>query len=245
MNNKPTDPNNGNNQNPNNLPQSPFFNKNAQRLWIVLGVVVLLMFIVIFGQPNNVPRSNRVTLDQLASRIEAGDVQAMVVRGGSDVIIELDNGTTLYYYKDPQTNLLLALQDVYGVTSEQLSAVEFAEQQGDNTSNLLLQLMIGIVPTVIIVWLLWRMMRSVRTGQDQAMSFGRSRARVVRDVERPQVTFCRCGRRGRGQAGTGGSRRVPERAGEVHPPGRAYSQGRADGRPPRDRQDADGARGGW
>jgi cell division protease FtsH len=32
-------------------------------------------------------------------------------------------------------------------------------------------------------------MRSVRMGQDQAMSFGRSRARVNRDMERPQVTF--------------------------------------------------------
>src|SRR5690606_27748751 len=40
-----------------------------------------------------------------------------------------------------------------------------------------------------IIWLLWRMMRSVRSGQDQAMSFGRSRARVTRDMERPQVTF--------------------------------------------------------
>ncbi|HQU36509.1 MAG TPA: hypothetical protein PLR65_07985, partial [Anaerolineales bacterium] len=109
--------------------------------------------------------------------------------GGSDVLIALDNGTALYYYKDPQTDLLAALQNVYGVSSEQLAAVEFAEQQGDNTSSLLLQLMIGIIPTIIIVWLLWRMMSSVRTGQDQAMSFGRSRARVVRDVERPQVTF--------------------------------------------------------
>ena len=188
MNNKPTDPNGGGN-NPNNLPQSPFFNKNAQRLWIVLGVVVLLMFIVIFGQPNNVPRSNRITLDQLASRIESGDVQSILIRGGTDVLIELDNGSTLYYYKDPMSDLLGPLQEVYGVTPEQLAAVEFAEQQGDNTSNLIFQLMIGIVPTIIIVWLLFRMMRSVRGSQDQAMSFGRSRARVVRDVERPQVTF--------------------------------------------------------
>jgi len=45
------------------------------------------------------------------------------------------------------------------------------------------------VPTLLIIWLLWRMMRSVRTGQDQAMSFGRSRARVTRDMVRPQVTF--------------------------------------------------------
>ncbi|MFN8376836.1 MAG: ATP-dependent zinc metalloprotease FtsH, partial [Anaerolineae bacterium] len=51
------------------------------------------------------------------------------------------------------------------------------------------QLMVVVVPTLIIIWLLWRMMRSVRMGQDQAMSFGRSRARVTRDMERPQVTF--------------------------------------------------------
>jgi cell division protease FtsH len=41
----------------------------------------------------------------------------------------------------------------------------------------------------LIIWLLWRMMRSVRGSQDQALSFGRSRARVTRDMERPQVTF--------------------------------------------------------
>ena len=46
-----------------------------------------------------------------------------------------------------------------------------------------------MVPILIIVWFLWRMMRSMRAGQDQAMSFGRSKPRVSRDMERPQVTF--------------------------------------------------------
>jgi len=185
VNNKPTDPNGGGN--PNNTP-SPFFNKNAQRLWIVLGVVVLVMFVIIFGQPNSVPRNNRVTLDQVASRVIAGDVDSIVVRGGSDVLVELNNGTSLYYYKSPESDLFADLER-YGVSNEQLSAVQYAEQQGDNTTGLIFQLMIALIPTLVIVWLLWRMMRSVRTGQDQAMSFGRSRARVVRDMERPQVTF--------------------------------------------------------
>src|SRR5690606_28512789 len=86
------------------------------------------------------------------------------------------------------TDLFSALE-TFGVTQEELSQIEFTERQGDNTSSLILQLFIAVVPTLIIVWLLWRMMRSVRSGQDQALSFGRSRARVVRDVERPQVTF--------------------------------------------------------
>jgi cell division protease FtsH len=181
VNNKPSDPSSNNSN-------SPFANRNAQRLWIVLGVVVLLLFVVVFGQPSNIPKGNKITLDQLASNIEQGNVVSIQVRGGSDVFIELRNGSNVYLYKERETNLFQSLQ-TYGLTPEEFQAVEYQELQGDNTTGLLFQLLVAIVPTLIIVWLLWRMMRSVRTGQDQALSFGRSRARVVRDMERPQVTF--------------------------------------------------------
>src|SRR5690606_10943172 len=111
-----------------------------------------------------------------------------LVRGGSDVLVELRNGSQAYLYKQPELDLLQTLTN-YGITPEQFQQFEYEQQQGDNTTGLLFQLLVAIVPTLIIVWLLWRMMRSVRTGQDQALSFGRSRARVVRDMERPQVTF--------------------------------------------------------
>jgi len=180
--NKPSDPS------PNNS-NSPFANRNAQRLWIVLGVVVLLLFVVIFGQPNNIPgRNNRMTVDQLASNIKQGNVTAITVRGGNDVFIDLRTGSAAYLYKERESDLFDMLAS-YGVSVEDWEPIEYSEQQGDNTTGLLFQLLVAIVPTLIIVWLLWRMMRSVRTGQDQALSFGRSRARVVRDMERPQVTF--------------------------------------------------------
>ncbi|MDX2161090.1 MAG: ATP-dependent zinc metalloprotease FtsH [bacterium] len=182
MSNKPPEtPNNNNNQ-------SPFANRNAQRLWLVLGVIVLILFIVVFGQPNNVPRGSSITLDQLASYVKDGDVSEITVRGGNDVFITLTNGGQAWYYKERETNLPTLLQ-LYGVTPDQWSQVEFSERPGDNMSTLVFQLLIAVIPTLLIVWLLWRMMRSVRTGQDQALSFGRSRARVVRDMERPQVTF--------------------------------------------------------
>ncbi|MEP7291267.1 MAG: ATP-dependent zinc metalloprotease FtsH [Chloroflexota bacterium] len=182
MNNKPSDPQNSNNSN------SPFANRNAQRIWLVVGIVVLLLFVVIFGQPNSAPKGNTISLDRLVEQIQAGNVTAVQVRGGNDVFVEMRNGTTSYYYKERETDLFAALQ-TFGVTAEQFGRVEFTERQGDNTTGLVFQLLVAVVPTLIIVWLLWRMMRSVRTGQDQAMSFGRSRARVVRDMERPQVTF--------------------------------------------------------
>ncbi|MFN8531420.1 MAG: ATP-dependent zinc metalloprotease FtsH [Anaerolineae bacterium] len=184
MSNKPPEsPNNNNNQ-------SPFANRNAQRLWLVLGVIVVILFFVVFGQPSNTPRGSSITLDQLAAYIKNGDVNQIIVRGGNDVFISLTNGTQAWYYKERETDLFSSLQN-YGVTSEDWvnSHVEFSERPGDNTTTVLFQLMVAIIPTLLIVWLLWRMMRSVRTGQDQALSFGRSRARVVRDMERPQVTF--------------------------------------------------------
>ncbi len=172
----------------NNTPNSPFAGKNAQRVWLIVGVIVLLLFVVIVGQPNSAQRGNRVSLDQLAEFIRQGNVAQILVRGGTDVFIELRNGQNVFYYKERETNIFQALT-AFGVDEETLSRVEFQEAPGDNTSNFVFQLLIAVVPTLIIVWLLWRMMRSVRSGQDQAMSFGRSRARVVRDMERPQVTF--------------------------------------------------------
>jgi cell division protease FtsH len=173
---------------PQNGSNSPFSGRNAQRVWVLIGIAAIVLFIFIAGQPNNRQRGTPITLDALANYIEQGNVASIEVRGGTDVYIDLRTGGAAYYYKEDETNLFQALQ-AFGVTNAQLERVEFSETPGDNTGTLLFQLLIGIVPALIIVWLLWRMMRSVRTGQDQAMSFGRSRARVVRDMERPQVTF--------------------------------------------------------
>jgi cell division protease FtsH len=181
VNNRPPPDNNENNN-------SPFSNKNAQRLWIIMGVVVLLLFVLTFGSPGNFQSSNRITLNQLAQQAQRGNIESITVRGGQDALIEFRNGTNATYYKERETDLFDSLR-TFGVTDAQLQRITYAEEQGDNTSGLMFQLLIAVVPTLIIIWLLWRMMRSVRSGQDQAMSFGRSRARVTRDMERPQVTF--------------------------------------------------------
>ncbi|MAS34836.1 MAG: cell division protein FtsH [Anaerolineaceae bacterium] len=153
-----------------------------------MGVVVLLLFVLTFGSPGNFQNTNRISLNELAQQVQRGNVEAVTVRGGQDVIVEFRNGTTATYYKERETELFDSLR-TFGVSDTEIQRLQFYEQQGDNTSGLLFQLLIAIVPTLIIIWLLWRMMRSVRSGQDQAMSFGRSRARVTRDMERPQVTF--------------------------------------------------------
>ena len=180
VNNRPTQ--DGNNDN------SPFSGRNAQRLLIGMGVVVLILFVLTMGSQSNFQSSNRIPLNELATQIQRGNVEKLIVRGGQDVYVQFFSGLTAYYYKERESDLFEHLR-AYGVSDAQLQSISYAPQPGDNTGGLVIQLLIAVVPTIIIIWLLWRMMRSVRSGQDQAISFGRSRARVTRDVERPQVTF--------------------------------------------------------
>src|SRR5262245_20809310 len=165
VNNRPSDPQNDNN--------SPFPNRNAQRFWLILGAVILLLFLFAFATPGNLSSGNRISLDLFAQYVKRGDVDKVSVRGGQDVAIDLHNGTRVSYYKERETNLFDALK-TFGVTNDQIAAFTYEELPGDNTSGILFQLLIAVVPTLLIIWLLWRMMRSVRTGQDQALSFGRS-----------------------------------------------------------------------
>ena len=167
-----------------------FSGANSQRIGIIVLIVIGLMMLLVFTSQQQGNR-NRLPLTDLAAEVERGIVESITVRGGQEIeitYIESENRPPANSYKSESTDLLRTL----GFDSaEELSAtnIVYREEPGDNTSAIIFQILLGVLPIIIIVWFLWRMMRSVRSGQDQAMSFGRSRARVSRDMERPQVTF--------------------------------------------------------
>lgn len=167
--------------------KSPFNNPNAQRMWIVLGIIVLVMFLLVFNGPRNNTADN-LPMNQLASDIRQGKVDEVIVRGSTDVFVTYTDGSQKTAYKDPSSHFYEQM-DALDVPGTALENLTYVDQPGDNSQALIFQILIGVVPILIIVWFLWRMMRSMRVGQDQAMSFGRSKPKVSRDMERPQVTF--------------------------------------------------------
>ncbi len=174
----------------NNGGGGPFNGKNTQRFWIIAIVVVSVLFLLtLVNQNNRQGVGNNATLNEVVEEIQAGNVTSITTRGSERVIVELrGQNEPLNMYKDPQQDLIETLM-AYGVTTEQLNSFDYDPQPGDETASILFQIFLAVGPLLIIVWLLWRMMRNVRGGQDQAMNFGRSKARVARDVERPQVQF--------------------------------------------------------
>jgi cell division protease FtsH len=180
-NNKPP---NGDDNDPNNNGNSPLSNPNAQRIWLILGVIVLVMFFLMFTN-SNTNRGETISINELAADARSGQIDTIFQRDSSELFIQYKDNRSASAFIPPQTDLLQTL----GYDGIEEAPFLYVPEPGDNSQAILFQILIGVVPIIIIVWFLWRMMRSVRVGQDQAMNFGRSRARVSRDVERPQVTF--------------------------------------------------------
>jgi cell division protease FtsH len=183
--NHPTsDPQRDKQPDPNHRDPSPWSNPNTQRVLVIMGVIaVFVFFVMMLGRPPS--SSNLISLNELAAAVQQGQVKSITERGGQDLYITYINGGTASSYKPADTDLLRIL----GFNSVQDANFQYIAQPGDNTQTILFNVLLAVLPILIIGWFIWRMMRSVRGSQDQAINFGRSRARVSRDMERPQVTF--------------------------------------------------------
>jgi cell division protease FtsH len=163
---------------------SPFATPGAQRLWLFLGFIVILMFLFMFSNSGR-PGGNQISLNELGAAVRQGDVATVIERGSTELEVVFKDGTRRMAYKSPGTDLL----ELLGYPDVSRAPFEYKAEPGDNSQAIILNILLFALPTFVLIWFLWRMMRSMRNGQDQALNFGRSRARVSRDMERPQVTF--------------------------------------------------------
>jgi len=168
--------------------KSPFGNPNSQRMWIVLGIIVLAMFLLVFNGRAGFQAGAGLPINELAAEISRGRVDRVEERGGTELKVIFTDQTSKTAYKSQYSDFY-ELMGALNVSQSALANVNFVPHPTDDTPSIIFQIVLGVVPILIIVWFLWRMMRSMRAGQDQALSFGRSKPRVSRDMERPQVTF--------------------------------------------------------
>jgi cell division protease FtsH len=157
---------------------------NISRILLIVGLIILsvLAFQFLAGQLTG---SSRITMPELAEQVNKGEVNSIVV-SGDELEIELSNGDLAVSRKEPNTSLYETL-NLLGVDGEALAAVDI-EIVGPGILSVMGDVLVYILPIVVIGWLALTMMRTMRGSQDQAMSFGRSRAKLT-NVDHPTVTF--------------------------------------------------------
>lgn len=149
--------------------QTKNMNKNTRNILVL--VVVLLVAAVFMVNGNKKEKVENVSISKVAEEVQAGNVEKITVEGDKVTVTPKDDkAPTQVAYKETSANL----KD-YGIDS---AKVTIEPQPVDDSSTQWLDIALTVVPLVLIVALFFFMTRQAQGSNNQAMSFGKSRARL-------------------------------------------------------------------
>lgn len=147
-------------------------------IFIIILVAGIFIFYTVFNttkpQPAEVPISEVITLS------ESSQIKGISIDGDKLTVTKTD-GTQIVTYKE--SNATLADYTKLGLVTTGVE-ITSANNSGINWGSIL----INFLPLVLIAVLLYLFFRSARGANNQAMRFGRSRARLF-PANKPTVTF--------------------------------------------------------
>jgi cell division protease FtsH len=154
---------------------------------LVLLILILIITVLVFQFRGAAPQPERLYFNELAEKIKTGDVKRIVV-DDNDVEIILASGDSAFSRMEPTKTFVEQLLDL-GVAPEDLSPekVELEIKQPSNLNNII-SLITYILPVLLVFGLLYLMLRQAQGTNNQALSFGKSRARMFTG-DQPTVTF--------------------------------------------------------
>jgi cell division protease FtsH len=160
-------------------------NANWRKNGLVYVLIVVAVAVLFYSASQSTERPDEKGLTEVAALIRSGDVSRIVV-AGDQLTVELDNKTSFISQKEEDVNLTTSLTRL-GVTPEQLSQVELKISPPSDMSGWLTVLG-TVLPLLLIGGLFVMILRQAQGSNSQAMSFGKSKARVFTG-DKPTVTF--------------------------------------------------------
>jgi len=158
--------------------------RNLITILIVLGAMAFL----VYQQYNaSSAKTQTITINQLAADIKAGSVKQVEVNT-DDLEITYNDGHVARSRKESDSSLSAQLA-TYGVTSDELAPSKVTiEVQQPSDWGLVLNLATYLIPVLLFGGLIYFMLRQAQGTNNQAMAFGKSRARMFTG-DQPTVTF--------------------------------------------------------
>ena len=152
-------------------------------VYLLILVAAAALFLNVYG-PNERPQS--ISLSDIARQVERGDIARIDVRGERLQIYSQGGDQPLLSRKEEGVALTRTLQGM-GVSEESLAQVKVSVQPPSSGGNWF-ALIINLLPLILIAGLFLFLFRQSQSGNNQALSFGKSKARMfVGDM--PSVTF--------------------------------------------------------
>ena len=146
--------------------------------WVFIGVCLLLLWSVV-QKGTSMGKPTEIGYSDLLDKIEAGQVQSATIQG-TDVHGQIKGA------KD-QFHTTISSNNVDSLTKEFRSAkVVFDIKEPQN--SILIPILINLGPFVLLIGIWFFFMRQMQSGGNKALSFGKSRARLL-SMQQKKVTF--------------------------------------------------------
>ena len=162
-----------------------------QKLFKNIGVAFLVFLLlsgifILYSTPQKPPVAT--SFSDLAKQVTDGKVKTIEV-DANELKTTLNDGTIEKTTKETGTGLVETLKN-YGVDSTKIQSVNIDVKGASSTSFWLENILPFLLPVLLIGAFVWFMLRQAQRGNNQAMSFGMSRARMIDPKNKNQkVTF--------------------------------------------------------
>ncbi len=152
--------------------------------WAITTLLILALIFSFFykGQQN----TQTLSIDQLVSQINAGNVSSVTVNG-NDLSIDLKNGQHAVSQKEAETGLTETLKN-YGVNTDALQKVNLSVQNESGWQYWASILGPTLLSFLFLGVFLWLMFRQAKGGVNQAFNFSRANIKLFSSFKN-RVTF--------------------------------------------------------
>lgn len=167
-------------------------NSNWSRNAFVYLLILVAAAALFFNFYQQSIRHKEISLSKLVEQIGTGDVQTITVRGEKCVRLkpeatQAQKDATIQIAREMDIPLTRTLTKM-GAKPADLSNIDIKYEAPGSGANWLLTLLINFLPLLFIVGLVWMFFRQTQGASNQALTFGRSKARMFTG-EKPTVKF--------------------------------------------------------
>ncbi|MBD3361025.1 ATP-dependent zinc metalloprotease FtsH [Candidatus Peregrinibacteria bacterium] len=152
-------------------------------LYLIIVALLIAAFTMIFS--NGQQASQEITLNTFVEKVQSGEIHKIEVESNR-INLELVDGTKLYTFKEEGSSVYELLEKA-GVDENIIRTLPVTVADTE-TSKFWTDLLIGLVPFLLIIGFFLFMMRSAQSSNNQAMSFGKSKAKLA-DKGKQKSTF--------------------------------------------------------
>jgi len=161
-------------------------NANWNRNAFVYLLILVAGAALFFNMYSSADEPERISLSELANRIENNNDIRSVEVSGDEVEVAISEETSVVARRERNVPLSSTLTDL-GVSPERLGGISYKVMPPSNSGNWL-ALLINLLPLIFIAGLFFILFRQTQGSNNQALSFGKSKARVFTG-DKPTVMF--------------------------------------------------------